>query len=45
MGGMERTMPVSYNHLLLEPADVVRVVDDAHAICLVVLDFVVVGNH
>ena len=30
---------------LLEPADVVRVVDDAHAVGFVVLDFVVVGNH
>ena len=30
---------------LLEPADVVRVVDDAHAVGFVVLDFVFVVNH
>ena len=29
---------------LLEPADVVRVVDNAHAVGFVVLDFVVVGE-
>ena len=30
---------------LLEPADVVRVVDDAHAVGLVILDFVFAGGH
>ena len=30
---------------LLEPADVVRVVDDAHAIGFIVLDFVLTGVH